>query len=277
MTSGPSGRLVVRGEHAHGLQKRHLRGEVLAPVRHVNRRHGDLAEGYRDDAVFEIEGGMREGRGVRPALLADVEAHAGVAFSAVPVAPVAVDVAEPHRQLIDRRLDLLQAHHVGTLRSIHSSSCPWRARMPLTFQVAIFMFRTMLPPLARAERAGLHASALRPGLQFPKDSRIEFQPPIPKLQARQLLRFRRLEVGTWPLELWSALFSRRLNAIPGYGCTGSVIEDPREPPRYTRSVAFWYADACAFGMSTNVCGLRSTSGNHELCTCTITRWPRRNT
>ncbi len=41
--------------------------------------------------------------------------------------------------------------------------------------------------------------------------------------------------------------------------------------RYTRSVAFLKSDAFAFGMSTKVCGFRSVSGNHELCTCTMMR------
>jgi len=31
----------------------------------------------------------------------------------------------------------------------------------------------------------------------------------------------------------------------------------------------------AFGISVKTWGLRSVSGNHELCTCTMMRWPRR--
>src|ERR687897_252088 len=52
---------------------------------------------------------------VRPALLADMQADSRVPLRAVPVAPVALEIAEPHGQLIERRLDLLQANHVRTL------------------------------------------------------------------------------------------------------------------------------------------------------------------
>src|SRR5580765_3736389 len=41
--------------------------------------------------------------------------------------------------------------------------------------------------------------------------------------------------------------------------------------RWTRSVALRKSLGAALGIDTNVCGLRSTSGNHELCTCTMMR------
>src|SRR5262245_23953008 len=46
---------------------------------------------------------------------ANVQTHAGVAFGSVPVTPVALDLAEPQRQLIHRGLDLLQAEDVRLL------------------------------------------------------------------------------------------------------------------------------------------------------------------
>jgi hypothetical protein len=91
--------------------------------RHVDRRHGDRPqccdvvedELRRHDPVFVIERRMVERGALRIRVLADVEPDARIAFAAVPVAPVPFDLAEPDRQLIDRRLELLQAEHVGLL------------------------------------------------------------------------------------------------------------------------------------------------------------------
>ena len=47
------------------------------------------------------------------------------------------------------------------------------------------------------------------------------------------------------------------------------------PEWKTVSVAGLKSEGLAFGMSVKVCGLRSTSGNHELCTCTMMRCPLR--
>jgi hypothetical protein len=48
-------------------------------------------------------------------LAADVEADAGVALAAVPVAPVAVEIEEQVGNLLGRGLDFLQADDVRTL------------------------------------------------------------------------------------------------------------------------------------------------------------------
>jgi len=55
--------------------------------------------------------------------------------------PVDVIAADPalERHLIDVRLQLLQAQHIGVLAPEELATCPARARMPLTFQVAIFI------------------------------------------------------------------------------------------------------------------------------------------
>ena len=62
-----------------------------------------------------VEGGMRERRALGQTACAHVQRHARVALRAVPVAPVALELAEPDRQLVGRRLDLLQADDVGLL------------------------------------------------------------------------------------------------------------------------------------------------------------------
>ena len=54
-----------------------------------------------------------EGRPLGHTGLADVERHARISLAAVPVAPVALEVAQPHRQLVDGRLNLLQAEDIG--------------------------------------------------------------------------------------------------------------------------------------------------------------------
>src|SRR5688500_15851819 len=55
---------------------------------------------------------MGKGGALRYGRLANVQRNAGIAFRAVPIAPVPLDLAKPHRELIDRRLDLLEAEHV---------------------------------------------------------------------------------------------------------------------------------------------------------------------
>ena len=57
---------------------------------------------------------------------------------AVPEHVVVREIA-PLGDLRRLRLQLLQAHHVGLVALSHSQSCASRARMPLTFQVAIFI------------------------------------------------------------------------------------------------------------------------------------------
>ena len=94
--------------------------------------------------VLVVERGMLERRAVGKARLAHVQADARVALAAVPVAPVALDLAEPHGQLVERRLDLLQAQHVGLLAVDPVLHLRRRARMPLTFPLASLIVRAFL-------------------------------------------------------------------------------------------------------------------------------------
>src|SRR6476646_11305097 len=56
-----------------------------------------------------------ERRALRDRGLSHVQRDAGVALRAMPVAPVALDLAQPHGQLVHGRLDLLEAEDVGLL------------------------------------------------------------------------------------------------------------------------------------------------------------------
>ena len=104
------------GVRVHRLEEPHLGGEVLAAVRHVDRRDGQRRRRVdRDDAVLVVEGGMREGGPLGRERLADVQADAGVALAAVPVAPVALHLAEGGRHLVGGGLDFLQADDVRAL------------------------------------------------------------------------------------------------------------------------------------------------------------------
>src|SRR5262245_32959846 len=73
----------------HRLEKLHLGREVLAAVRHVDRRHGHAADLDADDPVLVVEVRMDECRPLGREGLADVQRDARVALrAAVPVAPV---------------------------------------------------------------------------------------------------------------------------------------------------------------------------------------------
>jgi len=63
-------------------------------------------------------------------------------------------------------------------------------------------------------------------------------------------------------------------AVAG-GNTSTVMLDGSFADRSTLWVAFWKSEGCPSSIFMNFCGLRSTYGNHELCTCTMMRWPRR--
>ena len=68
------------------------------------------------DAVFVVELRMlKDPATIGKCVLAHVQPDAGVALAAVPVAPVALELAQPDRKLIERGLQLLQAQHVGLL------------------------------------------------------------------------------------------------------------------------------------------------------------------
>ena len=115
-TSGPSGSPAARGVGVHRLEELHLGGEVLAAVRHVDRRDGHAAADLGgDDPVLVVERGVGKRRPLGRERLADVQGDAGVALVAVPVAPVALHLAESGRHLIGCGLDLLQADDVRSL------------------------------------------------------------------------------------------------------------------------------------------------------------------
>src|SRR5262249_55916945 len=61
----------------------------------------------------------------------------------------------------------------------------------------------------------------------------------------------------------------RLAAAASSTCRRTPLAAARD--RWMRSVALRKSLGAALGIDTNVCGLKSTSGNHELCTCTIIR------
>src|SRR5215813_1504385 len=55
---------------------------------------------------------------------------------------------------------------------------------------------------------------------------------------------------------------------------GNAMYDACRPARNTFCVAALKSDSCARKMlGTKVCGLRSMTGNHVLCTWTMMRWP----
>ena len=59
--------------------------------------------------------------------------------------------------------------------------------------------------------------------------------------------------------------------------TGSSRKLAEARSWWTAWVAFRKSSGRAQAIcSTKVCGLRSQTGNHELCTCTMMRWPGRN-
>lgn len=69
----------------------------------------------RGDAVFEIEFRMGERRPLGGERLADVQGDARVAFAAVPVTPVALEIEEKRGQLLGSGFDFLQADDVRAL------------------------------------------------------------------------------------------------------------------------------------------------------------------
>jgi len=98
-----------------GFEELHLRRKILAAVGDVDRRDSRLRQAHRDDAVLVIEFRVMKRGPLGMKCLAHVKPDAGVALAAVPVAPVALELAQPDWQLVNRRLDLLQAEHVRLL------------------------------------------------------------------------------------------------------------------------------------------------------------------
>ena len=110
-------RARLGGAGVEACEEAHLGVEVLAAVGHVDRGHRDVA-GQRRTVATRCAARSRTADASRPARsdAADFETQqrdARVALLAVPVAPVVLDVAQFERQLVERRLDLLQADDVG--------------------------------------------------------------------------------------------------------------------------------------------------------------------
>ena len=98
------------------FEKAHLRLVVFAAVGHVDRRERHLAarrrEPRRAGTLLEVEHRMLDDRRSGRERARDEQRDTGVALPAVPVCPVAFDVAQLERQLIERRLDFLKADDV---------------------------------------------------------------------------------------------------------------------------------------------------------------------
>src|SRR5262245_8898774 len=110
-----SRRLAFGRKLPHLLEEAHLRDEILAPVRYVNRRNGYVRERHGDDAMLEVEGRMLEGWWIGKRCGADVKRDARITLAAVPITRIALELANPDRQLIERRFDFLEAQDVRLL------------------------------------------------------------------------------------------------------------------------------------------------------------------
>ena len=96
------------------------------------RRHSTV-----NDPRLEVERRMREARRLRRDAPAHENRDARVAAVSVPAAPVVFGLEEQGRQLVGPRLVSCRQTMSGASRAIQSITWPARARMPLTFQVAI--------------------------------------------------------------------------------------------------------------------------------------------
>src|SRR6185503_1108453 len=112
-----AGRAQRRDVRRHRLQETNLAGEVPAAVGDINGRHRRPLDARRRNARVDVELGMDVNGTTRLDRLAHEQRHTRVAFGAVPVAPVVGEreLADGARDVIARRLDLLQAQDVGLL------------------------------------------------------------------------------------------------------------------------------------------------------------------
>ena len=93
----------------------HLRyAEVEALLERIGT-DPEITPQYLGDALLEVERWMRHGRRRGGDRLRHEQADARVALLPVPERPVALDVPQLERELVDRGLDLLQADEVGPL------------------------------------------------------------------------------------------------------------------------------------------------------------------
>ncbi|MGA8060494.1 MAG: LLM class flavin-dependent oxidoreductase, partial [Candidatus Binataceae bacterium] len=97
------------------LQKTKLGGVVLAPVRYVDGGDQQTASQRLDDPSLVVERRMRESGLFSEAILAQMQADAGIGGRSMPVTPVAGQATERFGDLLALRFELLQAEDVGTL------------------------------------------------------------------------------------------------------------------------------------------------------------------
>ena len=107
-------RFHVGGVGDQRVDEGDLRLEVFPAVRNVHAGEHSVLDLRLHDARLEVECGMGV-VDVRGEPAADVQGHAGVAAGAMPVARISFD-RTALRDLIELRLDLLQADHVGLFR-----------------------------------------------------------------------------------------------------------------------------------------------------------------
>ena len=104
-------------ERVEGVEEAHLGRIVPVAVGDVHGREDPVADLRGDDARLHVEGRMDVGGRTRERVLPEVEGDARVPLVAVPVAPVALEVAHERGHRFRRGLDLLQAQDVGLLAS----------------------------------------------------------------------------------------------------------------------------------------------------------------
>ena len=97
------------------VQKIHLGGKILAAVRHVDRAEDKIVDFRRDDPALVVEGGVNEPRLILEGFAADVQPDSGIGALAVPVAAVALELADGRRDLRLRGFNLLEADDIGLL------------------------------------------------------------------------------------------------------------------------------------------------------------------
>ena len=101
----------------HRLEEAQLGGEILAAVGHVDRRDQRPRHAHDGDARLDVEVRVHViGRSASTSLRT-MQRDARIALRAVPVAPVVGqrELADGARDVVPRRLDLLQAQDVGLL------------------------------------------------------------------------------------------------------------------------------------------------------------------
>jgi hypothetical protein len=111
----PAGSEDLGHERVEGVEEAHLGRIVPVAVGNVDGSDDPITDLRGDDAGLDVEGWMEEGGRAREGLLPQVKADPRVPLVAVPVAPVAREVADQGGHGLRRGLDLLQAQDVRLL------------------------------------------------------------------------------------------------------------------------------------------------------------------